>query len=197
MKKVLVFIALCSMWSVAMYGQSTLNEGKTVVGFNAGQACVVSTITLTSYDNVLYMPLHFNAFRSLSKNFALSGLLLFRSEKDYEFLTHEFGFAVGPCYTTNYLNGLAIDCKAGFAFALGHDYSYNDYTRADILIQPEVTYFLPFSGKFTMMVGLGVQSLVKITESPRRENTGWDWDNNGKLSHYFLPVLNISIGFKL
>ena len=198
MKKSVLFVMLCLVGSMAVCGQSVANDGKTFIGINAGHLFVVPLVSRAMNDaNVTYLPIHINAYHSMSKNFALSGLLLFRSEKDYGFQSGEFGFAVGPCYTTNYLNGFFADCKVGVAFAVGNDYQYNDYTRADFVIQPEVGYFLTFASRFTMSLGLGCQSLLKISENPKRENTGWEWNNTGKMSHYYLPVLNISFGIKL
>jgi hypothetical protein len=198
MKKSLFFAVLCSLWSMAAQAQTAAADGKTLISINLGQMTVVPLVTTAMYGaNVTYLPIHFNAYRSLNKNIALSGMAMFRMERDYDFLTQEIGFAVGPCFTSNYLKGFFADFKAGIAFAFGHDYQYNDYTRSDFVIQPEVGYFLTVAGRFTMSFGLGCQSLLKLREVPRREDTGWDWDNSGKMSHYCLPVLNVSLGVKL
>jgi len=198
MKRLLFLAALCSMGSMAAHAQSAASDGKTYIGVNVGQMTAVPLVTTTMYDiNVIYLPIHFHAYRSLSKNIALSGLFLVRSERIYDFQTFEFGFAAGPCFTSNHLKGFFADFKMGYAFAIGHDYDYNEYSRSDVLIQPEIGYFLTLAGRFTMSFGFGCQSLLKIREYPRREDTGWEWDNAGKMSHYFLPVLNVSLGVKL
>ena len=191
-------LALLFYGSMAVHAQTAASDGKTLISINVGQMTVVPLVTTAMYGtNVTYLPIHFNAYHSLNKHIALSGLALFRMEKDYDFLTQEIGFSVGPCFTSNYLKGFFADCKLGVAFAFGHDYQYNDYTRSDLVIQPEFGYFLTVASRFTMTFGLGCQSLLKLREVPRREDTGWDWDNSGKMSHYFLPVLNISLGIKL
>jgi len=197
MKRLLFFATLYSMGSMAVHAQSAASDGKTLISINAGQMTVVPMITIAMYENVVYLPVHFHAYHSLSKNFALSGVGIFRSERDYDFHTYEMGIAVGPCYTSNHLNGFFADCKVGLAFAIGRDYQYNDYTRTDFVIQPEVGYFLTLAGRFTMSFGVGFQSLLKISENPRREDKGWDWDKTGKMGHYYCPVLNISLGIKL
>ena len=196
MKRLLIFVALCS-GSMAAHAQSAANDGKTFIGINLGHMMVIPLISTAQDANVTYLPIHLNVYHLLSKNFALSGLLMYRMEKDYDFSTSEFGFAIGPCFTANHLNGFFADCKVGVAFATGNDYQYNDYTRADFLIQPEVGYMLTLAGKFTMSFGVGCQTLLKIRENPKREDTGWVWNNQGKMSHFYLPVLNISLGVKL
>jgi len=198
MKRLLFFAALCSMGSMAAHAQSAAGDGKTYISVNVGHMTLIPMITTAMYGaNVIYLPIHFNAYHSLSKNFAMSGMAIYRMERDYDFLTQEVGFAIGPCFTSNHLKGFFADFKVGYAFAFGHDYQYNDYSRSDFVLQPEVGYFLTLAGRFTMSLGLGCQSLLKIREYPRREDTGWDWDNSGKMSHYFLPVLNVSLGVKL
>ena len=50
-----------------------------------------------------------------------------------------------------------------------------------------------------MLLGLGLQTLILLNENPQR-NVGmnsWDWNRIGMMSHYYLPVLNISIGIKI
>ena len=94
------------------------------------------------------------------------------------------------CFTSNHLNGFFADCKVGFAFAFGQDYHYNDYVRTDFVLQPEVGYFLTLAGRFTMSVGLGMQSLLKIAENPKSA-----WIDVTNYERY-LPVLNVSLGIK-
>jgi len=71
------------------------------------------------------------------------------------------------------------------------------YTRADFVFVPEAGYFINFASRFTMTVGLGVQSLLRIKENPRREDAGWYRTTTGKMYDHYLPVLNISLGIKL
>ena len=195
-KKSLFFAAVFLTGCMAAHAKTAGNDKKTLISINVGQMTVVPVISAAMYDNFLYLPVHVHGYRSLNRNFALSGLVLFRAEKNGDVVTMETGLAVGPCFTSNHLNGFFADCKVGFAFAFGQDYHYNDYVRTDFVLQPEVGYFLTLAGRFTMSVGLGMQSLLKIVENPRREDTGWDWNSSGKMSHYFLPVLNVSLGIK-
>jgi hypothetical protein len=197
MKKLLILVMLCPLGSMSMYAQSAADDSKTFIGINAGHMIIVNYISREIDANAPYVPIHFNGYHSLNKNFALAGSLLCRSEKDYGYHTMEFGFAVGPCYTSNYLNGFYADFKVGLAYATGRNYYSNNYSRTDFVIQPEAGYFIKFASRFTMTVGLGCQSLLRITENPRREESGWDWVNTEKMAHYYLPVLNISLGIKL
>lgn len=192
MEKLLFLLTLCSLGSMA-YAQSAENDGKTFVGINAGHMFIVPYVSRTIDANSVVLPIHVNGYHSLNKNFALSGLLLFRTDSKENL----FGFAVGPCYTSNYLNGFFADLKAGLAYASGDMYGDYTYTRADFVIQPEAGYFIKFASRFTMTIGLGCQTLLRITENPRMEDMGWEWKSRGKMWQYYLPVLNISLGIKL
>jgi hypothetical protein len=64
----------------------------------------------------------------------------------------------------------------------------------DLIIQPDIGFFKKFTSGFALSLGLGIQSLVKISENPSREGV-WEWNKTGKFSHYYLPVLNISLGY--
>jgi hypothetical protein len=196
MKKLLILGMLYSLGSMAIYAQSASEEDKTFIGINAGHMIMVPLSSKLMDSHGLYLPIHVNGYRSLNKNFALSGLLLYRAEKDDVSQTQEFGFAVGPCYTSNYLNGFYADCKVGFGYDVGDKFG-DFYTRADFVIVPEAGYFINFASRFTMTIGIGMQSLIRIKENPRREDAGWYRTTSGKMYDHFLPVLNITLGIKL
>ena len=199
MKKVLVFIALSSMWGMVAHAQTAANDDKTFVGINAGHTIIAARVNSALTEGSLFVPIHINAFKPLSKNFALSGLLMYRGVRSpsHTRATSTFGIAVGPSYTSKYLNGFFVDCKIGFAFTAGRDNDSDHYTRSDFLIQPEVGYFFNLSHKFTMSIGFGIQSLLRIRENPRMEDVGYEWDNLGKMGQYYLPVANVTFGVKL
>jgi len=176
--------------SMAAHAQTAADDKKTFAGINVGQMTVGTLVVKAIDKDGLYLPVHIHGYRSLHRNFALSGLMLFRVIRDHQFLLTETGFAVGPCFTSNHLNGFFADCKVGFAFAIGNDYDYSDITRTDFVLQPEFGYFITLAGRFTMSVGLGCQSLFKIAENP-----GIGWEEFGRMQKY-LPVLNVSLGIK-
>ena len=125
----------------------------------------------------------------------ISGLLMYRMDKDIgDFRTNELGIAVGPSYIANNLNGFWADIKFGIALASGEDGFANEYSRTDMIIQPELGYNICFPSKLTLTFGIGMQSLLKLSEDPDRSSR-WDWNSTGKLSHYYLPVINLSLGF--
>ena len=186
----LIFAALILAGSMAAHAQTTGADKKTFVGINVGQMTVGPLVVLAISREATYMPVHIHGYRSLNRNFALSGLALFRVVRDQQFQVTETGFAVGPCFTSNHLNGFFADCKVGFAFAIGHDYDYDAFTRTDFVLQPEFGYFITLAGRFTMAVGLGMQSMLKIAENPKSA-----WIDVTNYERY-LPVLNVSLGIK-
>ncbi len=197
MKKILFICLFGFMPFLFLSAQDNENNGKTFIGINLGHTLAVSFVSSTLSNGTSYVPVHLIINHSLSEHFGLSGLLLFRSEKDGDnFLTTELGFAVGPSYLSSALNGFYIDCKFGLGIASGRDYDLNDYSRTDFIIQPDIGYYLNMGSKFTMIFGLGMQTLLKLSENPPR-GSNWDWNGIGTMSHYYLPVLNISFGFKI
>ncbi|MBN1157793.1 MAG: hypothetical protein JXA61_00300 [Bacteroidales bacterium] len=146
--------------------------------------------------DVSYLPIHIHFNHAFSRHFGISGMGLYRLDKDGpHFLTHEFGFAAGPAYLSNSLNGFYADLKIGFGYAFGTDYNNSDYTRSDLIIEPDIGYYLNFSSGFSIALGIGMQSLIKLWES--YYGYVWEWNSTGKLSHYYLPVVNVSLGFKI
>jgi len=146
--------------------------------------------------NVTYIPLHFIVSHSMSRHFGLTGLIMYRLEKDYDLFTHEIGFGFGPSYLSNSLKGFYADCKFGLAFAFGRDFAKNAYTRTDILIQPDAGYYINFKNGFSLAIGLGFQSLLLYKENPTRRSNldSWDWNKTSQMAHYYLPVINVTLG---
>jgi len=185
----LFFAALILTVSIAAHAQTAGADKKTFVGINVGQMTVGPLVVLAISREATYMPVHIHGYRSLNRNFALSGLALFRFVRDQQFQVTETGFAVGPCFTSNHLNGFFADCKVGIAFAFGNDFDYDAFTRTDFVIQPEFGYFITLAGRFTMAAGVGVQSLINV------KNPGSDREEFGRMQKC-LPVLNVSLGIK-
>jgi hypothetical protein len=183
--KILLGMVLCSS---AGFAQNTF------IGINAGHTLVVNLVSQNLGDETRYLPIHLQVNHAFSDHFGLSAGFLYRLDKDGNFATNEIGAAIGPCYMQKRLNGFIGDVKIGFARAFGRNYDLEDYSRTDFLLQPEMGYFVRMGDKFSFCFGIGVQSLLMISESPSRANI-WDWNGMGKFSHYYLPVLNISIGF--
>jgi hypothetical protein len=186
---VFCFFTLCFSFS-----QENNNKQNTFIGINPAVSLTVGCLSTIMDPNTTYIPVHIVINHSFSKHFGLSGLLLYRLEKDNDFKTNEIGFAVGPSYLSNELSGFFADLKFGIGLAAGQNNLKEDYTRTDLIIQPDIGFFKKFSGGFAMSFGLGLQSLLKITENPPREGV-WDWNATGTFSHYYLPVLNISLGY--
>jgi hypothetical protein len=189
--------AVASIIAIAGFAGSVCadnSEGSGYFGLNIGHTVAVDLVSHAMSDSVSYVPFHIQGTYCLSNHFGISGLLLYRFERDHELLTNEVGAAVGPCLMVNGLKSFFCDVKIGVATAFGRDYEGDDYSRVDLVVQPDVGFFIPLNRTFTFCFGLGIQSLLLLNESPSR-NGVWDWNSMGMFSHYYLPVLNVSIGF--
>lgn len=196
MKKTILLSLLIAICLQNLFSQNESSSKNTYIGINPLHTIVIQTVSKALDPDVSYLPVHIQVDHSFNKHFGLSGLLLYRLDKDGSyFLTHEFGFAIGPSYLTNSLNGFFADLKIGLGIAFGTDYNDSDYHRTDFIIQPDIGYYLCFKSRFTIALGIGLQSLIKLSES--YYGYIWEWNSTGKLSHYYLPVLNLSVGIKL
>ncbi len=176
--------------------QTGENSGNTFIGINPLHTIVIKTVSGAIDKDVTYLPVHLIVDHSVKKHFGISGLLLYRLDKDGEnFLTHEFGFAAGPSYLSNGLKGFYANLKVGFGYAFGKDYNDSEYDRIDLILQPDIGYYIYFSNGFMLTIGLGMQSLLKLSES--YYGLIWEWNSTGRLSHYYLPVVNLSFGFNV
>jgi hypothetical protein len=194
--KLALSIVFCVFTLCYSIPQENSIKQSTFMGINPAVTLTVGCISTIIDENIAYIPIHMVINHSFTKHFCLSGLLMYRFEKDYDFKTNEIGFAVGPGYLSNALNGFFADLKFGIGLASGWNYMNEEYTRTDLIIQPDVGFFKKFTGGFTMSFGLGIQSLLPIAENPSREGV-WEWNALGTFSHYYLPVLNISLGYTL
>ncbi len=197
MKKTLAFTLILYACSFQFsFSQTDGNDGSTFIGINPAHTIIIQAVSKAMNPNVSYLPIHITVNHSFTEHFGISGLFLYRLDKDGDnFLTHEFGFAVGPAYLSKKLNGFYADFKIGLGYAFGTDYNNSDYNRIDFILEPDLGYYLCFKSRFTMSIGIGLQSLIKLSES--YYGNIWEWNSTGKLSHYYLPVVNISFGIKL
>jgi hypothetical protein len=196
MKKNILLTLFIAIFLQNLFSQNESSNKYTYIGINPLHSIVMQAVSKALDPDESYLPVHIHVDHAFNKHFGLSGLFLYRLDKDGSyFLTHEFGFAIGPSYLTNSLNGFFADLKIGLGYAFGTDYNDSDYHRTDFIIQPDIGYYLCFEGHFTIALGIGLQSLVKLSES--YYGYIWEWNSTGKLSHYYLPVLNLSVGIKL
>lgn len=163
---------------------------------NLGQTAALALASeAVSGGLTLYFPVEFDADYAITKRLAVSGELLYRFERDGTyFKTNEVGFAVGPTLIFGGLQGFFATARIGLAYARGVDYNNEAYARLDLLLQPEVGVFVPLPFDAALKIGVGMQSLLLITDYPK--NT---WSSNAlfALSHYYLPLLDLSVGFDL
>jgi len=166
------------------------------MGVNLGQTVTIAVLSKALSGGItLYIPVEIDAAFALSRRFALSGEFLYRLEQDGTYFnTQELGVALGPTYVSGGLRGFFATARVGLAYASGIDYNNEAYQRLDLLLQPEVGVFVPLPMDVALTVGLGMQSLVLISENPVRT---WSWNALGVMSHGYLPVLDLSLGFEL
>jgi len=195
MKKTLVLAsALALLFLVQGNAEENENQAMNMVGVNVLHTIILDVVSTSLSDDVLYLPIHFSYARAFDKNWGLSALAFYRLDKDGDFRTNEFGLAVGPRFSFDYLEGFYFECKFGAGIAVGVDYLHNDYTRIDFIIQPDIGYNLSLADFFSISFGVGLQTLISVSETPSRSGV-WDWNFMGKLSHYYLPVANLSACF--
>jgi len=161
------------------------------LGINILHPAIVGVVSLSMAEDVFYLPMHLSYAHAFSGNLGISALVIYRYEKDADFRTNEFGFAVGPRLSFNRLQGFYVDCKFGIGYAFGVNYSNHTYSRLDFVIEPDIGFNFVISKNFSITLGIGTQTLLLLNETPSRVGH-WDWNEIGTLSHYFLPVLNLS-----
>ncbi len=189
-----IFVLSASMllvpWCVCAQEESPAPRNQ--IGVNVLHTPVVYLVSASMSGDVSYVPIHVGYVRSLSKNLGLSVLGLYRRDQDADFRTNEFGFAVGPRLSFDRLKGWFVECKFGVGRASGVDYFSHDYSRWDLVVQPDIGYSLMLGSNVSVTAGIGVQTLLLLSETPDR-GIDWEWNDVGQMSHYYLPVANLSV----
>ncbi len=193
MKKILLASSLVLLIASSARAQEESREPQNQLSVNVLHTPIVYAVSASMSGDVSYVPVHVGYVRSLSKNVSLSVLGLYRRDVDGDFKTNEVGIAVGPRLSFGSRGGWFIECKVGLGVASGLDYFDNDYTRWDLVVQPDIGYTRRIGSHLALTGGIGLQTLVLLSESPSRGGS-WDWNDTGRLSHYYLPVANLSIG---
>jgi hypothetical protein len=183
-------------WGQSEGGPTSVQSADSFVGLNLGHAALVWLAS--SSAGYTYLPIHIEYAHLTKRNIGLSVLGMYRYEKDaFGNVVQELGAAVGPSYYAEGLNGLFASMRFGLGFAFGRDLYFRNYSRVDLILQPDFGYFVSL-GALRMQVGIGLQSLPYIAENPQRDSgsylTAWDWNSLGMLAHYYLPVVNLTIG---
>jgi hypothetical protein len=198
MKKISIIIAVFILF--LPFGVLAQDEGgaeDTTVqnhfGINVLHTALITLISTSLSDTTEYLPIHLYYDHAFTQNWGVAALGFYRLDNDSNFRTNELGFAIGPRFSFDFIKGLYTDCKVGLGYAFGVDYMGADYSRLDLVIEPEVGYTLIIGRFFSLTFGIGLQTLIMITEAPSRSGA-WDWNYMGRLSHYYLPVANFSLG---
>jgi hypothetical protein len=196
MKRAIIIFLFGLFVSINSNAQSAQNAGSTYLGFNVIHPILLEAVSHAMDKEVSYLPIHLTVDHSFTKHFGVAGLLMYRYEKDGEYFnTHELGFAAGPSYLSNSLKGFYANVKVGIGLTFGKDYNNSDYNRTDLILQPDLGYYVSLKSGLTFTLGIGMQSLLKLSESYYGDI--WEWNYTGKLSHYYLPVVNFSVGYTI
>jgi hypothetical protein len=168
------------------------------IAVNVLHPLLIYTISVELSRTTTSVPVHLAYALALSQNWGISAQFIYRLEIDGAYLmTNEFGFVVGPRFSLDFMKGFFAEFKVGVGYAAGMDYHANDYTRLDLILEPAAGYNIIIGNAFSMTFGLGIQSLIPLTETPARSTAPggwWDWNVVGYIYHYFLPVFNVSFG---
>lgn len=191
-KRILLPSVLLLLVPWCAYAQEELLPAQNEIGINVLHTPIVYLVSASMSEDVRYVPIHVGYVRSLSKHLGVSVLGFYRRDEDGSFKTNELGFAVGPRLSSDHLKGWFVECKFGLGVASGVDYFDDDYSRWDLVVQPEVGYTRMIGGNLSITAGIGLQTLVEVSESPSRSGR-WDWNGTGQMSHYYLPVANLSM----
>ncbi len=201
---IIVSIA-CSFTAFAQEGEG---RPQNYLGVNVAEPLIVFAVSrvYSMYDvDTTYLPVTANYAHAFSKHWGISGMLMYRYEKySNDYLINEFGFAVGPRFSLDFMKGFFIEVKAGPAYAFGRDYDGYPYARLDLVLQPEIGFNIALGSAFTLTVGGGLQTLIPLYEwinNPMGSSVSdmWTWTGVSYaisgLAHLYLPVLNVSAAF--
>jgi len=142
-----------------------------------------------------YIPFHFDLHKRFSDRMGLTISIIYRVWEDSkgsfgtEPVFHEFILGAGPRITFGGkgLRGMYFNPRLGFGFGLGGDHN----NRFEIMIQPEIGYCHYFGTPgFYMTIGTGIMFLVPLWQEKAIE-----WEGIGLVTHRFVPILNLGLGF--
>jgi hypothetical protein len=180
------------------YAQEQTDQPLNSINVNLVHPLIMYAASVGLSDFTAYLSLHGEYAHAFSRNWGMAGQFIYRLEMDGDyFRTNEFGIAVGPRFSLNYAKSLFVEIKAGIGYTFGIDYNDNPYSRLDLIIAPDVGYTFVFWKVLSLTLGIGLQTLIPVMESPQRSVSPgghWDWNEIGWISHYFLPVVNVSVG---
>jgi hypothetical protein len=149
----------------------------------------------TFFDHSYFVPVPIEGHVSINPQWGLATSLVYLKHKDGDYKVNGLQIGVGPRFTMvgEGLRGLYSTFKVGLGFRAGHDYREVNYYRIDISFQPEIGYSLAWGppGVF-LAFSLGVQLQKPVSET---EHSDWEWNGLGKMINYYLPVVNITLGY--
>jgi len=149
-----------------------------------------------SFDNSVLVPVPFEIHYQPKGIVGVAGTIQYRHHEDGSLSLNEMTLCARPRirFIGTDLKGFYLTVKFGFGFAAGESYMSSDYKRAVFVIHPELGYAITFgSPSFFLVFGGGIQSQIPMTEIPEKIQ----WNSMGKLCNYYVPTLNITVGFAI
>jgi hypothetical protein len=164
------------------------------LGLNVMQPAIYG-LASSFFERSHFVPIPLEAHVSIDRHWGLAGTLAYANHKDGGYQVQEVGIGLGPrvTFVGNGLRGFYGTVKVGIAFRKGHDYFSQSYYRVGMTLQPELGYSLAWGPPgYFMAFGAGVQTEIPLTET---SHPYWDWNGLGKMINYYLPVINVTVGF--
>jgi hypothetical protein len=166
------------------------------LGLNVMQPAIYA-LASTFFEDSHYIPVPIEAHLSINKQWGLASTLGYFNHQDGDYKVQGLQLGLGPRFTFvgDGLRGFYGTLKLGLAFRKGHDYNFDNYYRVGLTLQPEVGYSLAWgpSGLF-LAFGLALQTELPLTES---SHPTWEWNGLGEMINYYLPIVNITVGFDI
>ena len=169
---------------------------RVAIGLNVMQPAIYG-IASAFFEDSHFVPIPIEGHFRIRGRWGIAGTLQYLHHKDGNLSLNGLHLALGPRFTIfgDGLRGLYVAFKVGLGFRYGDDYFASSYYRVGLLLQPEVGWAFAWGRPgFYLAVGLGLQSEVTLTE---KEHSRWEWNGLGALINYYLPLVNVTVGFDI
>jgi len=164
------------------------------IGANLMQPAIYG-LASSFFDNSYFISLPIEGHVSIDSQWGLATTFVYLKHKDGDYRVSGLQLGLGPRLTLvgDGLRGLYSSFKVGLGFRAGHDYREDNYYRLDVTFAPEIGYSLAWGppGCF-LAFGMGVQLQKPISEE---SHPTWGWNGLGRMVNYYLPVVNITLGY--
>ncbi len=194
---VLVLVVAAALTSSVASAQGEAGRTPRIaIGVNVAQTAIYG-IASSFFESSLFVPVPIEGHFRLSRRWGLAATLQYLHHKDGTLKLNGLSVSLGPRFTLwgEGLRGLYAAVKLGIGFRHGDDYFRAKYYRVGMQIQPELGWSFAWGPPgFFLSAGVGLQSEVTLTEE---SHSGWAWNGLGAMINYYLPMVNVTVGFDL